>query len=327
VSRDNRTILDALRAYLPGGAAIEAVVPLTTGFSNETYRIEGRDWILRLPPAAGAMLEGHDVIAQARLYRGLGEVDGGPPVPAIVAICEDAGVLGAPFFVMECIAGEPVHDTALQDWFTGPDDAFRSRLASGWVSAIGSFARLQPLADLGDPVSPEDDARMWQAFAAKAGCSELVEAFDRLLAVPAPRSGPSAIIHGDVKLSNFMWHDERLSAVLDWEMALNGDPLADLAYALLWVESPHHVAVTPHRQPGMLDRAGIIAAWEATSGRSADGVGWHEIAQMGKTNAIIAEGTAMFTSGRSADPKLAYFQKNLDYYLGAMNAMLDAEGL
>ena len=327
MSRNTDAIAAALRDHLPGGAAIRAVVPLTTGFSNETYKIEGPDWILRLPPSAGAMVEGHDVIAQARVYAALGEVEHGPPVPGIVAICEDESVIGAPFFVMECMAGEPVAEIQLQDWFTGPDDAFRTQLGRKWIAAFASLAKLAPLVTLGDPVSPEDDARMWQGFARKSGCADVVAAFDRLLAHPAPLSGPPAIIHGDVKLSNFMWDDGSLSAVLDWEMALNGDPLADLAYALLWVESPHHVAATPHRQPGMLDRAGIIEVWETTSGRSSAGVGWHEVAQMGKTNAIIAEGVAMFTSGRSDDPKLAVFQKNLDYYLGAMHAMLDAEGL
>ena len=41
---------------------------------------------------------------------------------------------------------------------------------------------------------------------------------------------------------------------------------------------------------------------------------------------VIAEGTNMWTTGRSKDPKLAYFAKNLDYYLGVMRAMLDGGG-
>ena len=60
---------ERLRAVLPDGARISGIEPLTTGFSNETYRIQGLDLILRLPPSAGAMLDGHDVIAQAKIYR------------------------------------------------------------------------------------------------------------------------------------------------------------------------------------------------------------------------------------------------------------------
>jgi hypothetical protein len=72
----------------------------------------------------------------------------------------------------------------------------------------------------------------------------------------------------------------------------------------------------------MPGREQVIAWWEEVSGRSAEGVFWHEIAQIAKITAIIAEGTNMWLTGRSQDPKLAYFAKNLDYYLGVMRAIL-----
>ena len=70
----------------------------------------------------------------------------------------------------------------------------------------------------------------------------------------------------------------------------------------------------------------VIALWCEVSGRSAEGLFWHEIAQIAKIGAIIAEGTNMYVTGRSSDPKLAYFKQNLDYYLGVMATMLDAGG-
>ncbi|MDG2002980.1 MAG: phosphotransferase family protein [Novosphingobium sp.] len=314
---------DRLRTILPGGDKLTAITPLTTGFSNETYLIEGCDLILRLPPSAGAMLDGHDVIAQAAIYSELGSVAGAPPVPGIVLASEDTEVLGVPFFVMERAAGESIHDTKLQPWFTDGSDELRADVCRQWVSAFAGLARLQPLDFLGAPVSPEDDARMWQAFAKSANCEPLVALFDRLLAIPAQRSGPPAIVHGDTKLSNLMWQDQQISAMLDWEMALNGEPLADLGYLLYGFESEFHGPTTPQRQPGMLKRADVIALWEQVSGRSAEGVFWHEIAQIGKVTAIIAEGVDMHLSGRSQDPKLELFAKNFDYFLGVMKAMLD----
>ncbi|MEJ5975879.1 phosphotransferase family protein [Novosphingobium sp. PS1R-30] len=312
-----------LQAMLPEGATITGVKPLTTGFSNETYLIEGADLILRLPPSAGAMLDGHDVIAQAAIYSELGHAPGAPPVPRIVLASEDMDALGVPFFVMERVAGESIHDLDLQPWFVDGSEAFRRDVAQRWVSAFGSLAKLRPLDVLGAPVSPEDDARMWRAFAASANSPALVAQYDRLLARPAPRSGVPAVVHGDTKLSNLMWQAGQVSAVLDWEMALNGEPLADLGYMLYGFASDYHGATTPQKQPGMPDRAQVIAWWEEASGRSAEGVFWHEIAQIGKITAIIAEGTAMWLTGRSQDPKLAYFAKNLDYYLGVMTTMLD----
>ena len=192
--------------------------------------------------------------------------------------------------------------------------------------AFAALSNLAPLGTLGPVVSPQDDARMWQSFARAADCPTLVALFDRLLARPAPLSGPPAIIHGDTKLSNIMWTNGQISAVLDWEMTLNGEPLANLGYMLYSFKSEYHDATRAQKLGGMLSRDEVIALWEQVSGRSAQGVFWHEIAQIGKIGAIIAEGANMYNTGRSTDPKLVYFKQNLDYYLGVMAAMLDGGG-
>lgn len=324
--RDLDQLASALRAYLPGGDGISAIAPLTTGFSNETYLIEGLDLILRLPPAGGAMLDGHDVIAQARIYAELGKTPGAPPVPRIIALCEDTAILGVPFFVMEKVAGESIDDIHMRPWFIEGDDALRASICRQWISAFAALSNLAPLGTLGPVVSPQDDARMWQSFARAADCPTLVALFDRLLARPAPLSGPPAIIHGDTKLSNIMWANGQISAVLDWEMTLNGEPLANLGYMLYSFKSEYHDATRAQKLGGMLSRDEVIALWEQVSGRSAQGVFWHEIAQIGKIGAIIAEGANMYNTGRSTDPKLVYFKQNLDYYLGVMAAMLDGGG-
>jgi aminoglycoside phosphotransferase (APT) family kinase protein len=315
-----------LSDMLPPGAPVTAIKPMTTGFSNDTYLVEGPGLILRLPPAAGAMLDGHDVLGQARIYQALADAPGALPVPRIALICDDAAVLGAPFFVMECIAGEAVHDVVLQPWFTEASDTVRARMCRAWVSTFAGLARLDPLPVLGDPVSPEEQMRTWQRFAANANCPKLVAAIERLLGKPALVSGPPAVIHGDPKLSNLMWDDFQISAVLDWELALNGEPLADLGYMLYLFASEFHGAARPCKLPGMLSREETIALWSQVSGRSADGLAWHEIAQIAKITAIIAEGVNMAETGRSHDPKLALFKQNFDYYLGVIDTMLDAGG-
>lgn len=314
----------ALANFLPDGDRITAIRPLTTGFSNDTYMVDGLDLVLRLPPSAGAMLDGHDVLAQARIYQALGESPGAPPVPAIVAQSDDPAIMGAPFFVMQRIEGEAVSDVNPQPWFADAADTYRNALCHQWICAFADLAKLAPLPVLGEPVTPEDDARRWMAFAEKANAADLVQCFLRLLDVPAPLSGPVAVVHGDPKLSNVMWQEGRISALLDWEMALNGEPLADLGYMLYGPESPYHTATRQQKLTGMLDRATLISIWEDRSGRSAQGVFWHEIAQIGKIAAIIAEGCDMYVSGRSTDPKLAYFRDNLTYYQNVMRNMLDS---
>lgn len=325
--RDLDQLTAALCSVLPGEPKIRAVAPLTTGFSNDTYLIEGPDLILRLPPAAGAMLDGHGVIAQARIYEALGQTPGSPPVPSIFHIEESAELLGSPFFVMARVPGESVNDITMQTWFTEAADDIRKQMSTSWVSAFAELAKLPPLDVLGAPVSPEDDLRMWQRFADTANCPALVDMIDQLLKTPARLSGPPAVVHGDTKLSNLMWQDFRISSVLDWEMSLNGEPLADLGYMLYLFPSDYHDATRAPKLPGMISRAEAIAQWENVSGRSADGVFWHEVAQIAKICAIIAEGTNMYNTGRSNDPKLLYFKQNLEYYLSVMRAMLAGGGI
>lgn len=323
MSHDLDRVLARLAEALPGHA-ISGLRPLTTGFSNETYLVEGADLILRLPPAAGSMLEGFGVLDQARVYQALGEVPDGPPVPRIVAMVDDPQT---PFFVMERVPGEPINDLAPQAWFAEADTATRRDVCREWIGIFAANAQLAPLPQLGPLQSPEDNMVRWRAFAEQAQSAPTVAAIDRLLARPAPISGPPAIVHGDPKLSNLMWHEGHVSAVLDWEMALNGEPLGDLAYMLYGFENRYHPATRAQKLPGMLVRNEVIALWEERTGRSASGVEWHEIAQFCKLCAILAAGAEMRNSGRSDDPKLAYFQTNLDSWIALTRAMLDDAGL
>ena len=154
----------------------------------------------------------------------------------------------------------------------------------------------------------------------------LAQTLDGLLAQTHHQWRLVAVVHGDPKLSNLMWQDRQITAVLDWEMAINGDPLSDLAYMLYGFHSDFHPATRAQMLPGMLNRDEVIALWEKVSGRSAEGLLWHEIAQFAKLSSILAEGVTMFKTGRSTDPKLAYFQQNLDNFIGVTHAMLDAGG-
>lgn len=316
-------VLVRLAEALPGHG-VTGLSPLTTGFSNETYLVEGADLILRLPPAAGSMLEGFDVLDQARVYQALHALPGGPPAPRVVLMVDDPQT---PFFVMERVPGEAINDLAPQAWFAEAADEQRGDLCRQWISTFAANARLAPLAQLGPPQTPEANLGRWRAFAERARSHETVAAIDRLLARPAPCTGPAAVVHGDPKLSNLMWDQGRVSAVLDWEMALNGEPLGDLAYMLYGFESRFHPATRAQKLPGMLTRDEVIALWEEESGRSAAGVAWHEIAQFCKLCAILAAGVEMRASGRSDDPKLAYFQANLDAWIAITRAMLDDAGL
>jgi aminoglycoside phosphotransferase (APT) family kinase protein len=322
MARNLDRLCASLATLLPDGDRITGLSLMTTGHSNETFVIDGLGHILRLPPSSAPLLSGHGIIAQAQIYQQMAAALGAPLVPKVIHLCEDAQPLGDPFFVMECVAGDSVNDYQLPDWFTASTPEARSVMCADWVGSVGCLARLSPLEAFGKPVSPEDEARGWQKIAAAADCPELAALFDRLLAMPAPCSGPISPVHGDCKIANMMFADGRLTAVLDWELGYNGEPLADLGYLLFFFANEDHGPARASALPGMWHRGDVIAAWEAASGRSASGVLWYEVSQIGKIAAIIANGYQIYASGGSDDPRFLNFKAKRDENILIMEAMI-----
>lgn len=322
MTRDIDTLTSKLTAWLPEGNRVKGLTPLTEGHSNETYIIEGLDAILRLPPSTEPLLRAHDIVTQAKIYREVGQLEGGPPVPGIRHICEDPQVLGDPFFVMDRVAGQALHDYVLPEWFTVLADEERARICAHWVAAIGAIATLPPLESLGEPVTPEQALRRWQVFAGEADCAPLVTLIERLQAIPAPRSGPPSPVQGDCKITNLMFDQQQVSAVLDWELGYNGEPLSDLGYMLYAFASDFHGPTRTSSPSGMWTREQVIPAWERASKRSAKGLIWYEAAEVGKLAAIYAKGKALHTSGDSSDERMLIFANKLDESLVMMEAML-----
>ena len=159
---------------------------------------------------------------------------------------------------------------------------------------------------------------MWQAFAKAANSPQLVEQYDRLLAVPAPRSGPPAVVHGDTKLSNLMWQDRQVSAVLDWEMALDGEPLADLGYMLYGFESPYHGPTTPQKQPGMPGREQVIAWWKRSRAARPRACSGTRSPRSPRSPRSSQRAPTCGSPAAARTPSSPISRKNLDYYLGVM---------
>ncbi len=328
MSRDLDQLKVALAAVLPGGGLITGIRAFSTGHSNETYLIEGLDQILRLPPTVSPLLPGsHGVIAQARILEVLAQTPGAPPVPQVLFTCDDAAALGDPFFVMARVKGEEINDYLPQPWFADATSAERAGYCAKWMGAFCDLANLAPLDVLGLAVTPEDEARRWQAMAREADCEPLVASFDRLLSIPAPRSGAPAPAHGDPKLANLMWANGDLTAVLDWELAYNGDPLADLGYMLAFFESDARSAGKACGDEGMWKRDRIIANWEQTTGRPASGIRWHEAAAIGKMAAIVAYGYNLYVSGKSDDARFQRWERPIADNLRIMDTMLSSLGV
>ncbi len=326
MSRDLIDIRDRLQRHLVDGDKLKDVVPLVAGHTNETYRLDGLAQVLRMPPAGAPLLEGFNMGQQFQLYAVLGRLAGGPPVPRVTYYCEDNSIIGAPFFLMECVEGASFPEYDQPEWFTDPPDSFRQDLCRQWVGAIASLSRLPLIQMLGPTRSGPDELALWRGHAERAGADRLVAMIDRLIAMGARSSGPACIVHGDPKLGNTLWQAGRLQAVLDWEMASNGEPLNDLGYMLYFFPSSAHPAQVNCDHAGMWTREQIVSEWERLTGRSAQGCTWYEAAGAAKIAAIIAYGHHLSLTGKSDDARMAAWGPSVEAGIANVEMLIESIG-
>lgn len=263
-----RAALDeaALRAYLeprlPGLGELE-VRQFEGGQSNPTYLLESGDrrWVLRKKPAGQLLPSAHMV---EREYQVIAALQGsGVPVPAVPVFCEDASVIGTPFFVMDYVHGRVVADPALREGF-----APEQRRAA-YRSAISTLAKLHRfdwanngLATFGKPDAYVERqlARWSKQYAASksremAAMDFLLDWLPRNIGVVTSTAPASGIVHGDFRLGNMILAPTSpdVIALLDWELSTIGDPLTDLAYFVY----PYYV---PAGDTGLRGIAGIDLA-------------------------------------------------------------------
>lgn len=263
------------------------------GRSNLTFRVDSAagSVVLRRPPLHAVAVSAHDMGREQRVLRALEHT--AVPVPAVLAAAGASGPLGVPCYIMEFIDGV----VAVHELPAGFAERLQQRhdLAHGLVDVLATLHSVDPvgvgLADFGRPVGFLErqlrtwgrqlqtwrDGRDWPTLTALAGS----------LQAQLPHSGPPAIVHGDYRIDNVVLDSAdpgRVRAVLDWEMATLGDPLADLGLMMVtwqhaeedderWIAT--RVLPTPTGVPGFPTRAEIANHYEQRSGRSIRELPWY----------------------------------------------------
>jgi aminoglycoside phosphotransferase (APT) family kinase protein len=299
------------------GDRLRAVLPLSTGHSNETYLLDGLELVLRMPPAGEGLLPPYDVARQFRIMTAIASVPGGPPVPRLVELCEDAEVLGDPFFLMERLPGEAFETNELPDWFLDADPETRETMCGQWVDAVAAVHTM-PASTYGEPArSAVAEATYWLELAANSGNDEVANLLEALIREPLPSSGPPAPEHGDAKNANCLWHDRRLMALLDWELCGVGEPLWDLGYMMFFFQPGIE------QVPGWWHRERVIARWEEQTGRSARGLERYEALAAAKIAAILSRGVYVYKAGILRDPRFLFWEMALPQIVGMTRAAAD----
>jgi len=295
-------VLEPLLAYLDRRGIGTGPLEWTRvgdGQSNITFRMRRGDaeFVLRRGPRPPHPPSTHDMVREATIQTLLaGE---GVPVPRVIDVCEDGDVLGVPFYLMEWLDGCVLTDAEPARL---ADPAARRGTSLALVETLVSLHAAPidgRLAQVGRPDGYlERQVRRFAALWEVNAVRELPEV-GRLaswLASNLPTSGPGAVVHGDYRLGNLMMRHQPgggALALLDWEMATLGDPLADVGYLVATYSDARGSATPLHLSPvtaapGYLSGAEIAAEYQRQSGRDLDALPWYEVLALWK-GAVFCE--------------------------------------
>ncbi|TQM09008.1 phosphotransferase family protein [Pseudonocardia kunmingensis] len=327
--------LGRLRAHLdaerPGMVRGELRGHLVAGGrSNLTYEVgDGHStWIVRRPPLGHVLATAHDMAREHRVITALR--DTAVPVPRTFALCTDPDVIGAPFYVMEKVEGVP-YRTADELARFGPDEV--RAIALRLVDTLAELHAVDPAGvGLGDFGRPDGylarQVKRWkqQLDASRSRDLAGADALHRRLAESVPEQQPAAIVHGDYRLDNVLVDDGQVRAVLDWEMATIGDPLADVGLLLVY-QRRHELGGTfvggVATASGFPSPQEVVARYAERSGRDLSRLGFYLALGYFKS-AVICEGIhyryqqgqtvgeGFDTVGRAVEPLLAAGLQSID---------------
>jgi aminoglycoside phosphotransferase (APT) family kinase protein len=318
---------ERLTAYaadaLPGDGPLH-VERLAEGHSNLTFVVRRGDheWILRRPPQGPLLPTAHDVIREYRVLDLLGRSGCGVRVPTVTLACEDPEAIGAPFYLMERVDGEVIRQ-ALPEWAR---EEQRHAIGYELVDALAELhaAPVEPFVDAG--IGKPDgylarQLRRWRGQREGAKTRELPD-YDVLsawLEEHLPMQAGTSLVHGDYKLDNVAMSADgpRLTAILDWEMATVGDPLADLGYLMsFWIEPGERdefseVAGNVTTQPGFPTRNEMVQRYATRSGRDVTDLTAYVVLAIWKLAILLEASYSRHLAGTTDDPFFALLDRGV----------------
>ncbi|MET0250504.1 MAG: phosphotransferase [Sphingobium sp.] len=241
---DEAALAQWMEANVEGYAGPLTVEQFKGGQSNPTYKLltPGRHYVLRRKPPGQLVKGAHAVDREARVLTGVAKA--GLPVAHVYGVCDDDGVVGTPFFVMEMVEGRIFWDAT----FPGISNEDRPAYFDAMNTVIAELHGIDyegvGLGDYGRPGNYfQRQIGLWtkQYLADEdAGRDPYMDRLIEWLPGAIPASDETSIVHGDFRTDNMIFHptEPRILAVLDWELSTLGHPLADFAYHAMMYRMP-----------------------------------------------------------------------------------------
>lgn len=294
-----------------GVSGVKVAQRLSGGNANLTLQLDSDSGplVLRTPPENAISPTAHRGIE--RESRVLMALDGRARVPKMVAWCEDAGVIGRPFLVVGHVEGVSITDT-LPDAYADTVDNV-NRLGESLVDELAVVHSLPwetlGLERFGRPEQfLERQITRWRDTRAKSPVRELplLHELAGWLLDKLPAESHASLIHGDYHLDNTLSHPQRpeVAAIIDWELATIGDPLADLALLLMFwgpreLDPPgfsHIQAVS--RRAGAHSRRALAERWSSATGLPLRNMDFYMCFAFWRLAAIVEGAWELYCAGK-----------------------------
>ncbi|HZB39653.1 MAG TPA: phosphotransferase family protein [Ilumatobacter sp.] len=304
-------------AWLPTVAEVTPPIVwerLPGGHSNLTYLLrdaEAQELVIRRPPQGELLPKAHDMWREYRIIEGLWPTS--VPVPEPIVYCDDRALAETHFYVMRKAEGRALFTGAsVRDWL---DEPARRKAGETFIDVLAALHTIAPDAvGLGD-LGRHDGyvARQlrtwygsWTASVDYAGLDDRrVHELHERLSTSIPEQGPARIVHGDFGPHNSLFsRSGDIEAVLDWELASLGDPLADFAYSLnTWTEPGDEgvYGTDPATAlPGFPTRDELAARYARATGADLSNLAYYRAFNSWKTACIVHGVYARYQAGQKS---------------------------
>jgi aminoglycoside phosphotransferase (APT) family kinase protein len=317
---------------VPGGEGAPAVEKMAGGSQNILYRIRRgqHSGVLRMPGpnADDARIDG--LRREIRLLAALAGAD--VPHAELLAAEPTGDLLGRPFYVMQDVDGW----SPLDGWRPPYDDDLEARreLAFGLVDGAARLARLDwracGLDGFGRPDGFHDrQVDRWLGFYRAFEVRDLPGLDDAAewLRRNKPDHYMAGIMHGDYHFANVMFRhgpSGNLAAIVDWEMTTVGDPLLDLAWAVIGWEDGMPLTEMGIDLRGMPHYTELFAHYERVSGLSTEHIDYYRVLANWKFGIILEKSYAAQVRGKQVDDKVALFGPAVPRFISAAAELADS---
>ena len=327
-----KRIRDYLAERIPDAADLRLadIEQIAVGWSHETWLFDARwndgdatraqGFCLRRDPGNALLRDLSDLAVQFRVLQCL---DPTPvPTPKPYWYESDPSILGGPFLVMEKVPGTCPNPWGRDGRRFYEEAAGRGVLPASFTGALAALHSLDwqgaGLSFLGVPALGTDfalgEVAKWRSLIERTQHDPEPILTDLIgwLEANAPATERLVLVHGAYRTGNLLVQGDQISAILDWELEVIGDPMYDVAYVLSDLNREGTDLLS-----NLVDRDAFYRDYEAATGIEIDDAAcrYYQLLYAMRSVAFWMSASDLYATGRSRDLRLARTQWSIPVVL------------